>query len=74
MLLTPVAGSTGSALGLALDRGARVVAAGPMPGSVIIAGRRDSILPAMMAAGTLVTAATPILCGDLPIEKARLAS
>jgi hypothetical protein len=63
MLLVPAAGSTGAAASLAIANGARLVAAGPLPGSVIVWGERSALLPAMLGAGILVVTADPATCG-----------
>lgn len=64
MLLVPITDGTAPALNRAFARQARLVGAGPFPGSVVVVGRRALLLPAMLASGTLVIAAAPGLCGD----------
>lgn len=63
MMLVPVTASTGSALNLAMDRHARFLGAGPIPGSLIVEGRRDALWPAMLGSGTMLLAARADWCG-----------
>lgn len=63
MMLVPVTASTGSALNMAMDHDARFLGAGPIPGSLIVEGRRDALWPAMLASGTMLLAARADWCG-----------
>jgi len=71
MLLVPIGGSAGTMIDLAVGAEARLLGAGPLPGSLIVVGRRDALVPAMLASGTIVTAVAPALCGDLLVQSRR---
>jgi hypothetical protein len=63
LLVVPVVGSGAGALNAALSGGARLIGRGALPGSLIVEGRRDAMLPAVMRAGGVIVAARPALCG-----------
>lgn len=65
MLLLPVAATGGDVANLALARGARLLGAGPIRGSIVVTGRRDALAGAMLRQGTLTVATVPLLCGTL---------
>lgn len=74
MLLVPLAATGGDVVNLALARGARLLGAGPLPGSIVVTGRRDALAGAMLRHGTLTVAASPLLCGALPRPDAAVRS
>lgn len=64
MLIVPLLGGNGgSAVRLAIDHGASLVAAGPFSGSVVIMGDRARLEPAAWSAGMMMVAAPPSGCG-----------
>jgi hypothetical protein len=63
MLLVPVASDAGGMVGAAVHAGARLIGAGPLPGSVVVEAERAALLPLMIRRGALVTAANPAACG-----------
>ena len=65
MLLLPVSAGAGEAINLSLAQGARLIGRGAFRGSVVVDGDRAAILPALLRHGTIVLAASPVLCGDL---------
>ncbi len=68
MLIIPVAGSGVGALNAAIGAGARLVGEGTVPGSLIVEGRRDAMMAAVLRAGGLIVAARPALCGQTEIS------
>lgn len=63
MLLVPTTSGAARALvALAVDRDARLVGSGPLPGSMVVAGERVRLLRPMLRAGVLVFAAPPAGC------------
>jgi hypothetical protein len=63
MLLVPVAPqSEGRVVALALTRGASVIQRGPLPSSVIVYGRRDSLFGPLARAGILTLAGGAVGC------------
>lgn len=63
MLLVPVAPqSEGRIVALALTQGASVIQRGPFPSSVIVNGRRDSLLGPLARAGVLTLAGGAVGC------------
>lgn len=63
MLLVPVAPQNeGRVVALALARGASVIQRGPLPSSVIVYGRRDSLLGPLAHAGILTLAGGAVGC------------
>jgi hypothetical protein len=72
MLLVPLhvgPDASVAALNTALSHGASLLSAGPLPGSLVIRGERERVLPALLAGGTLVIAAAPLICGDLSLPE-----
>ncbi|PCD03094.1 hypothetical protein COC42_01320 [Sphingomonas spermidinifaciens] len=67
LLIVPVAGSSVGALNAAIGAGARLVGKGTVPGSLIVEGRRDAMMIAVLRAGGLIVAAQPGLCGRTEI-------
>ena len=64
MLLVPIhAEASQRVVAIAVDRGALLVGRGPIPGSVVVAGRRAAMLGSLLRAGVLVFAAPPAGCG-----------
>ena len=64
MLLVPIhAGASQRVAAIAVDQGALLVGRGPVPGSMVVAGRRTAMLSPMLRAGVLVFAAPPAGCG-----------
>jgi len=64
MLLVPIGTELSRhAVAIAVDHGALLVGRGPLPGSVVVAGRRTAMLSSMLQAGVLVFAAPPVGCG-----------
>lgn len=63
MLISTTGMPQGEILNLALRTGAAPLAAGPIPGSIIVRGERGPIARAAVPAGVLVLAASDILCG-----------
>jgi hypothetical protein len=64
MLLVPVARqSEGHIVALALMQGASVVQRGPLPSSVVVYGRRDSLFGPLARAGVLIVAGSAVGCG-----------
>lgn len=68
LLIVPLAGSGTGALNAALGGGARLVGAGEWPGSLIVEGRRDAMMAAVLRAGGVIVAARPALCGRTEIS------
>lgn len=66
MLLVPLAADGGAVVAAAVGAGARLIGAGPLPGSIVVQAERTAILPTMLRAGALVTAASPAACGRSP--------
>ena len=52
-----------SAAAAALAGGAALLEAGPLPGTLIVLGSRDRLLPQMLASGGIAVAAPMLLCG-----------
>jgi hypothetical protein len=64
MLLVPLtAERTATMVDLALDRGARIGGLGPLPGSLIVRGKRARLFRPLLARGILAIAAPAIWCG-----------
>ncbi len=63
MLVPLVPGDRPAILKQALESGALLEGAGPLPGSYVVRARRDTLLLPMLASGALVLAARPVLCG-----------
>ncbi|ATE66908.1 hypothetical protein [Rhizorhabdus dicambivorans] len=61
MLLVPIAGAGASAL--VVDGGARLIGAGPLPGSLVVMGERDRFVGPALLKGILVLSAPPSWCG-----------
>ncbi len=71
ILMVPV--WPGSARHLAadlVDRGGRLVAAGPIAGSLVVDGDRDRLIGGLIARGVVPMSAMLVDCGDAP-ERAR---
>lgn len=65
MLLVPIgAGAADHVLPLALDHGALLMGAGPLPHSYVVRADRAAIAGAMMRAGVVTLAAPPAGCGE----------
>lgn len=65
MLLVPTTGGAARALvPLAVERDARLIGSGPLPGSMVVAGTRVRLLRPMLRAGVLVFAAPPAGCRE----------
>lgn len=63
MLLVPVwPGSDTRLASLAIDRGARLIATGPVAGSLVVDGERARLAP-LLARGVLPLAAVALDCG-----------
>lgn len=74
MLLIPLHGGSGAIIADAVGSGARLLGPGPLPGSIVVSGRRSEIMPAAMAAGALVTLGSTPTCGpDTPGSRKTLA-
>lgn len=52
-----------SAAAAALAGDATLLGEGPLPGSLIVRGSRERLLPTMLAAGGIAVAAPALLCG-----------
>ncbi len=66
ILLVPLTPAARSALlSGAIAHGARLEGAGPVAGSVVVQAERAALAPAMRAAGVLMIAARPVLCGPI---------
>lgn len=63
MLLVPLHGGSGAIVDAAIGSGARLLGPGQLPGSVVVSGRRSSIMPAVLAAGAIVTLGSTPTCG-----------
>lgn len=64
MLLVPIRPEASRRIiTIAVDQGASLVGRGPLPGSIVVAGRRSAMLSPMIRAGVLVFAAPPAGCG-----------
>lgn len=68
LLIVPVAGSGVGALNAAIGAGGRLIGKGTVPGSLIVEGRRDAMMTAVLRAGGLIVAARPALCGQTVIS------
>lgn len=65
MLLIPVgAGDANAAAKVALAGGARLLGAGPLPGSLVVIGDRPSIARRIRSWDMLIVSAPPAGCGD----------
>jgi hypothetical protein len=65
MILVPLrTGAEATMIAGAVDQGATLVGAGPLPHSFVVNGTRANIAPAMLARGILVLAAPPAGCGN----------
>lgn len=63
LLLPLTPGSADRLAARAIATGARLVSVGPTAGSLIVAGPRARLVPAMLAAGVLPLAADALACG-----------
>ena len=64
MLLIPLDGHMpAAALNLALDADARILARGPVPGSVVVDAQRSRLVAPLFKAGILTVAAPARWCG-----------
>lgn len=63
LLIVPIMGTGVGALNAATGAGARLVGEGTLPGSLVVEGRRDTMLAAVLRAGGVIIAARPALCG-----------
>ena len=62
MLLVPLAGHSGGMIAAAARQGARLVATGPLPASIVVEGDRARLAAPMRAAGVLLLAAPAAGC------------
>ncbi len=65
LLLPLTQAARGTVIRLAVDRGARLVARGPLPGSMIVAGHRDAFAGALFGSGIVALASPAGGCGDV---------
>ena len=64
-LLVPLgAGAAARIAPLALAHGSRLVARGPLPGSLVVEGSRARLWITLLRAGIVMTAAPPVGCGE----------
>lgn len=63
MLLVPLGPDAQGVVAAAVGAGARLIGAGPLPGSIVVDAERAALLPVMLRSGALVTAASPAACG-----------
>jgi hypothetical protein len=63
LLLVPITGNERAALNVALDGDARLLGAGPLRGSLVVAGSRDRFASAALDRGILILAAPSSWCG-----------
>ena len=64
LMLVPLdPGNRPALLKQALENGALLEGAGPLPGSYVVRARRDALFLPMLGRGVLVLAARPVLCG-----------
>lgn len=64
MLMVPLTGHVASVIDVAMTGGAGLLAAGPLPGSMIVMGDRAAIGRQAFDRGILVLSAPRALCGD----------
>jgi hypothetical protein len=65
MLLLPLTDDAGSLVApVAVAAGARLVAKGPWPGSLLVEGRRDQLAPALLRRGVIAVSAQMGGCGE----------
>lgn len=64
MLIVPVGNNGIAALNAALGSGASLIGNGRLPGSLVVRARRDAIAGGVLAAGAMIVAAHPVLCGQ----------
>ena len=64
MLMIPASGVAADAVNAAVAAHAALVAAGPLPGSVVVYGDRSSIARAIGGRAIVLTAAPAALCGS----------
>jgi hypothetical protein len=65
MLIVPSFAGPAAAIDAAIRADARLIGRGPLPGSVVVRGRRDAMLAGVVAAGAIVIAARPMGCGEV---------
>ena len=66
MLLVPLSAQGRAALaGVAIDHGARLVAAGPWAGSLLIDGQRDRLLGPLLRHGVVALSSAARGCGHV---------
>jgi uncharacterized RDD family membrane protein YckC len=70
MLLVPIGGSMAGPANAAMVSGAALLAPGPLPGSLVVRGQRQSLSRAAIGHGILVLSAPTLLCGNLDTVKA----
>lgn len=64
MLLLPLTdGARASVASVAVAAGARLVAKGPWPGSLLVDGERDTLAPALLSRGVIALSAQMAGCG-----------
>lgn len=64
MLLVPLSSHAAATLpAAALDGGAKLLAAGPVPGSLVVVADRARLGGVSLAAGMVILSAPPLLCG-----------
>lgn len=64
MLMVPLSGHVASVIDVAMTGGAGLLAAGPLPGSMVVMGDRAAIGRRALDRGILVLSAPRALCGD----------
>jgi len=65
MMLVPLsAGAARGMVALAIDRGATLVGPGPLPGSLVVDGRRTDLLGGLVRHGVALVAAPAAGCGQ----------
>lgn len=63
MLIVPSFAGPAAAINAAIRADATLIGRGPLPGSVVVRGRRDAMLSDVIAAGAVLVAARPMGCG-----------
>ncbi len=70
MLLIPLASiSQGDMINAITPTGAALIGEGSMPGSLVVIGQRDALMPLLARRGILILAARPILCGSAKLGR-----